>query len=70
MLVNLKKANCTILNKKSQFYMFELKIVDFIYDSNDKSFETAKIIKILEWFSCCDVSKVRTFINICVYYRI
>ena len=35
-----------------------------------RSFETAKIIKILEWPSCHDVSKVRTFINVCVYYRI
>ena len=69
-LVNLKKANCTISNEKSQFCMSELKIVDFICDSNDRFSETAKIIKILEWSSCRDVSKVRTFINVCVYYRI
>ena len=50
--------------------MSELKIVDFVYDSNDRFSEIAKIIKILEWLSCRDVSKVRAFINICVYYRI
>ena len=70
MLVNLKKTDCMILNEKSQFYIFELKIVDFVCDSNDKFSKTAKIKKILEWPSCCDVSKVRTFINICMYYRI
>ena len=69
-LVNLEKTNCTISDEKSQFCMSELKIVDFVCDSNDRSSETAKIIKILEWPSCRDVSKVRAFINVCVYYRI
>ena len=69
-LMNLEKTSCTILNKKSQFCISELKIVDFVYDSNDKSSEIAKIIKIFEWSSCCDVSEVRTFINVCMYYRI
>ena len=46
--VNLKKMNCTILNEKSQFYMFKLNIVDFICNLNDRSSEIAKIIKILE----------------------
>ena len=50
--------------------MFELKIVDFVCDSNDKFSETTKIIKIFKWFSCCNVSKVRIFINVYVYYRI
>ena len=70
MLVNLEKTNCIISDEKSQFYMSELKIIDFVCDSNDKSSETAKIIKILEWSSCRNVSKVRTFIDVCVYYRI
>ena len=32
--------------------------------------EIAKVIKILEWPSCRNVSKVRTFIDVCIYYRI
>ena len=68
--MNLEKTNCTISNKKSQFYMFELKIFNFIYDSNDRFSETAKIIKILEWPSCRNVSKIRATIKHCVYYRI
>ena len=70
MLMNLEKTNFTISNEKFQFYMFELKIVDFVCDLNDRFSKTTKIIKILEWSSCRGVSKVRTFINICVYYRI
>ena len=46
--MNLEKMNCTILNEKFQFYIFELKIIDFVYDSNDRLFKTAKIIKILD----------------------
>ena len=56
--VNLEKTNCTISDEKFQFYMSELKIVDFVYDSNDRFSETAKMIKILEWYFCHDVSKV------------
>ena len=70
MLVNLEKTSRTISDEKFQFCIFELKIVDFVHDSNDKSFKTAKTIKILKWSSCCDVSKVRTFIDVCVYYQI
>ena len=68
--VNLEKTDCTISDEKSQFYVFELKIVNFDCDSNDISSEIAKMIKILEWSFCRDVSKVRAFINVCGYYRI
>ena len=44
--------------------------MSFICDLNDRSFETAKIIKILKWLSCRNVSEIRAFIKICVYYRI
>ena len=68
--MNLKKINCTILNEKFQFCVADLKIVSFIYDSNDKFLETTKIIKILKWFSCRDVSEIRAFIEVYVYYKI
>ena len=50
--------------------MSELKIVNFVCDLNNKFSEIAKIIKILKWSSYCNISKVRAFINICVYYWI
>ena len=69
-LVNLKKTNCTISDEKFQFCIVNLKIVSFVCDLNDKSFETTKIIKILKWSSCWNVSEIRAFIEVCVYYRI
>ena len=69
-LVNLKKTNYMISDEKFQFCVADLKIVSFICDSNDRSLEITKIIKILKWFSCRNVSEVRAFIEVCVYYRI
>ena len=69
-LMNLKKTSYTISNEKSQFCVVNFKIVDFICDLNDRFFETTKVIKILKWSFCRDVSEVRAFIKICVYYRI
>ena len=68
--MNLKKTDCTISNEKFQFCVVNFKIVDFVYDSNDRFFETTKMIKILKWFSCRNVFEVRAFIEVCVYYRI
>ena len=49
-LINLKKTDCMIFDKKFQFYIVDFKIVDFIYDLNYKFFKTIKKIKILKWF--------------------
>ena len=46
--MNLKKTDCMILNEKFQFCVVDFKIVDFIYDLNNKFFETTKMIKILK----------------------
>ena len=70
MLIDLKKKNCTILNEKFQFYVVDFKIVNFIYDLNDKFFKTTKMIKILKWSSCQNVFEVRAFIKVCMYYKI
>ena len=68
--MNLKKINYTISNEKFQFCVVDFKIVDFIYDLNDKFFETTKMIKILKWFFYRNVFEVRAFIEVCVYYKI
>ena len=68
--MNLKKTDCTISNEKFQFCVVDFKIINFVYDSNDKFFETTKIIKILKWFFCQNISKVRAFIEVYVYYKI
>ena len=43
-----KKTDCTISNEKFQFYIINFKIINFVYDLNDRFFETTKMIKILK----------------------
>ena len=69
-LMNLKKTDCTISDEKFQFCVVDFKFVDFIYDSNDRFSKTTKMIKILKWSSCWNVSEIRAFIEIYVYYKI
>ena len=68
--MNLKKTDYTISNEKFQFCVADLKIVDFVYNLNDRFFKTTKMIKILKWFSYRNVSEVCAFIEVCVYYKI
>ncbi len=45
-------------------------MIDFVCDVERRHSDTAKIIKILNWFSYQNVADVREFIEICVFYRI
>jgi hypothetical protein len=69
-LADLEWAGCTIAGGKSQFCFAGMRIVGFVCDINGRHPDTAKVIKILEWERCDDVSEARAFIGICVYYRI
>ena len=67
--MRLEQAGCTI-SLKSQFCIDRISIVGFVYGAKGQSLDSAKVIKILEWKPCTDVSKARAFIGVCVYYRI
>ncbi len=69
-LTNIERINCIIFEKKFQFCCEELRIIDFICDVKKRHSDTAKIIKILNWFFCQNVVDAREFIEICVFYRI
>ncbi len=69
-LTNIERFDCIIFEKKSQFCCEELRIIDFVCDVEKRHSNTAKIIKILNWFSCQNVADVREFIEICVFYRV
>ncbi|KAF8851027.1 hypothetical protein BDZ45DRAFT_767931 [Acephala macrosclerotiorum] len=58
------------IEPKSQFCQNGMIIVGFVCSSKERSLESAKIIKILKWTRCDNVSKIKAFIRICVYYRI
>lgn len=51
---NIEKADAIIASAKSQFCMFRLKLISFICDANRKHLDTAKVIKILDWFEPID----------------
>jgi hypothetical protein len=69
-LVDLKRAECTVSEIKSQFCCAEIKIIDFVCVMNDRHSNITKVIKILNWLVCTDLVETREFIEICVYYRI
>ena len=50
--------------------MSDLKIINFVCDLNDRFSKIAKMIKILKESSCRDISEVRTFVNVCIYYKL
>ncbi len=50
--------------------MSSIKIVRFVCDFHDRRSEDFKIIKILEWHFCHDVTSAWAFIEVCVYYRV
>lgn len=69
-LADLERAGATISAVKSMFCMAGLKIVGYVCDADGRHPDSAKILKILEWESCGDLTEARAFIGICGYYRI
>jgi hypothetical protein len=69
-LTNIKRIDCIIFEKKSQFCCEELRVIEFVCDVEKRHSDTTKIIKILNWSSCQNIVDVRKFIEICVFYRV
>ena len=69
-LLNIELAGATISGEKSQFCQTGIKIVGYVCDSNGRSPEAAKVIKIVEWPSCSNATEARAFLGVCVYYRV
>ena len=69
-LADYERAGVTISGAKSQFAMPGIRIVGYICDYDGRHPDTAKVIKIVDWPPCQDVSGARAFIGVCVYYRI
>src|SRR2546423_9124704 len=67
---DLERAGATISAEKSMFCMAGLKIVGYVCDANGRHPDSAKILKILEWERCGDLTEARAFMGICGYYRI
>ncbi len=69
-LADLERARITIARAKSQFCCASIKIVGYICDADGRYPDTFKVLKILDWPECTDVTSARAFMGVCVYYRI
>ena len=47
-LIDIKRSKIIIFDEKLQFCIFDIKIIDFIYDEIDRHFDNLKIIKIIK----------------------
>ena len=68
-LERIERAGATI-GPKSQYCLPGLRMVGFVTNADGRRPETAKVIKILEWKDCENVTQARGFIGVCVFYRI
>jgi Integrase zinc binding domain/RNase H-like domain found in reverse transcriptase/Reverse transcriptase (RNA-dependent DNA polymerase) len=69
-LADIERSGTTIAAEKSKFCMAGLKVVGFVCDADGRHPDKAKVVKILEWPDCRNVTEARAFMGICVYYRI
>jgi len=69
-MADIERAGGTISGAKSEFLMEQLKIVAYIRGMDGRSPEESKTRKITNWAPCLDLSNVRAFLGLCVYYRI
>ena len=69
-LADLERAGVTITGAKSQFCRAGIKIVEYICDANGRHLDTSKVLKILDWPECTNITSARVFMGVCVYYRI
>jgi hypothetical protein len=69
-LADLERAGATMSAEKSMFCMAGLKIVGYVCDAKGRHPDAIKVLKMLEWETCKDLTEARAFIGICGYYRI
>lgn len=69
-LCEIERAGATLSGEKTLWCMSGLKIVGYVCDSEGRHPDSAKVMKILDWPACTSVSEVKSFLGVCVYYRI
>lgn len=69
-LLEVERSGFTVSGEKSQFCVAGIKIVGFICDADGRHPSSTKVIKILEWGPCTDVTSVRAFLGVAVYFRV
>ncbi len=69
-LTDLERAGATIAGTKSQFGIPKIKIISYVCDIEECYLNIVKVIKILEWTYCDNISEARAFISVYIYFRI
>jgi hypothetical protein len=68
-LDRIERAGATV-GPKSQFCYDGMGIVGFVVGSGGRQPAASKVAKVVKWKPCRDVTDVKAFIGLCVYYRI
>ena len=69
-LADIERIGATISGEKSEFLKESLKVVAYICGEKGRSTKDVKMNKIEDWPPYKNVTDVRVFIGLCVYYRI
>lgn len=69
-LADIERAGCTIAGGKLQFLIKRMKIVRYVTDIFGRHLDKERVAKIVLWPVLTDVTSVRAFIGVCVYFRI
>jgi len=69
-MADIERAGGTISGANSEFLIQQLKIVVYVCGMDGRFPEGTKTRKITNWPPCIDLSDVRAFLGLCVYYRI
>jgi hypothetical protein len=69
-LADLERARYTILGVKSYFYKDKIIVVGYRCNRKGRYPEELKVVKIVYWRDCEDVTSTRAFLGVAIYYRI
>ncbi|RYN41671.1 hypothetical protein AA0114_g10630 [Alternaria tenuissima] len=69
-LAGIERAGGTVNGKKCYFLMERLEVVGYEVSPDGRHPNLKKVEKILNWPPCKSRTEVRSFVGICVYYRI
>ena len=67
-MINIKCADRSVSDEKSQYIIKQLKIVEFICESNECFSAADKVLKIVQWRLCQNLKEACAFIDLCIYY--
>lgn len=59
-----------IISAKFQFCYTKFKIINYICNANGHHPDISKILKILNWLKCTNVTFIYVFIGVYIYYQI